>query len=85
MSMTIQVAQRGVVTLPKSLRDAHQIAAGDTFTVIDLGDGNLLLRRGRSQVDELLDGIRSDLEANGESLETMLARLRAQREGRLDD
>jgi bifunctional DNA-binding transcriptional regulator/antitoxin component of YhaV-PrlF toxin-antitoxin module len=85
MSITIQVAQRGVFTLPKALRDAYQITAGDMFTVIDLGDGNILLRRGHSQVDELLEGIRSDLEASGESLETMLARLRAQREGRLDD
>jgi AbrB family looped-hinge helix DNA binding protein len=74
------VAQRGVVTLPKALRDSYNIRSGDVYTVIDLGDGSLLLRPGRSRLDDLLDGIRTDLEANGETLESMLKQLRAKRE-----
>ncbi|RIK48752.1 MAG: hypothetical protein DCC57_13200 [Chloroflexi bacterium] len=80
--MTVQVAQRGVVTLPKSLRDAYNIKSGEVFTVIDLGNGSFVLSRGRSKLDDLLDGIRDELEAKGESLESMLLHLRAIREGR---
>lgn len=83
MTMTVQVAQRGVVTLPKSLRDAYNIKPGELFTVIDLGNGSFVLSRGRSKLDDLLDGIRDELEAKGESLESMLRHLRAIREGRV--
>jgi bifunctional DNA-binding transcriptional regulator/antitoxin component of YhaV-PrlF toxin-antitoxin module len=80
MSTTIQVAQRGVITLPKSLRDAYNIKTGDVFTVIDLGEGAFLLSRERSSVEDLLDNIRTGFEESGESLESMLRRLRAKRE-----
>lgn len=82
MTMTVQVAQRGVVTLPKPLRDAYNIQVGEVFTVIDLGNGSFVLSRGRSKLDDLLDGIRDELEAKGETLESMLRHLRAIREGR---
>jgi AbrB family looped-hinge helix DNA binding protein len=80
MAITVQVAQRGVVTLPKTLRDAYNIRAGDVYTIIDVGGGSLLLKPGRSRLDDLLDDIRADLEANGESLESMLNQLRAERD-----
>jgi bifunctional DNA-binding transcriptional regulator/antitoxin component of YhaV-PrlF toxin-antitoxin module len=80
VTTTIQVAQRGVFTLPKPLRDSYAIKAGEVFTVIDLGGGSFLLQRGRSRVDDLLDGVRADLEARGESLASMVSRLRMQRE-----
>jgi bifunctional DNA-binding transcriptional regulator/antitoxin component of YhaV-PrlF toxin-antitoxin module len=80
MSMTVQLAQRGVLTLPKSLRDTHRFKAGDVFTITDLGEGVILLQRERSKVDDLLDEIGSELIESGESLDTMLIRLRAKRE-----
>lgn len=80
MSMTMQVVQRGQMTLPKELRDIYNIKNGDTFTIIDLGEGQFLLRRGKSQVDEICDRINADLDANDISLEDMLTRLRAKRE-----
>jgi bifunctional DNA-binding transcriptional regulator/antitoxin component of YhaV-PrlF toxin-antitoxin module len=80
MPITIQVAQRGLLTLPKTLREAYNIQTGDVFTIIDLGDGKFLLSRQRSRVDDLLDNLRDDLEASGETLQQMLQRLRAKRE-----
>ncbi len=51
-SMTVQVAQRGVVTLPKSLREAYRLEAGDTLTLIDLG-GVFVLSPRRAEVARL--------------------------------
>lgn len=82
MNMNVQVAQRGVITLPKSLRETYNIKTGDVLSVIDLGEGKFLLSCTPSRVDELLDGLRTDVEAEGETLETMLKRLRAKREKR---
>ena len=39
---TIQLRQRGVLTLPRSLREKYRLAEGDPLTVVDL-DGVLLL------------------------------------------
>ena len=36
-SMTLQMAQRGVITIPKSLRESYGLRPGDTFTLLDLG------------------------------------------------
>ncbi|MCE7985659.1 MAG: hypothetical protein DYG89_31160 [Caldilinea sp. CFX5] len=80
MNMNVQVAQRGVITLPKSLREAYNIKTGDILSVIDLGEGKFLLSHTPSRIDELLDTLRTNLEAEGETLETMLQRLRAKRE-----
>lgn len=80
MNMNVQVAQRGVITLPKSLRETYNIKTGDILSVIDLGEGKFLLSHTPSRIDELLDSLRTNLEAEGETLETMLKRLRAKRE-----
>ncbi|MFN8444236.1 MAG: AbrB/MazE/SpoVT family DNA-binding domain-containing protein [Caldilineaceae bacterium] len=80
MSLTIQVAQRGQMTLPKELRDTYNIRTGDVFSIIDLGDGQFLLRRGKSQVDEICERINAELDASTISLEDMLTRLRTKRE-----
>lgn len=80
MSMTMQVVQRGQITLPKELRDTYNIKTGDTFDIVDLGEGQFLLRRGKSQVDEICDRINAELDAANVSLEDMLAHLRTKRE-----
>ena len=42
MEATIQVRQRGIVTLPSDLREKYGIREGDTFRIIDL-DGIFVL------------------------------------------
>lgn len=76
--LTIKVAKRGTITLPKVLRDQYQIQEGDYLTLLNL-DGVFVVSRGRSQVDELADEIGNALREQGESLESMLTVLREER------
>jgi AbrB family looped-hinge helix DNA binding protein len=79
MDTTIQVRQRGTVTLPAELREKYGIQEGDTFRVIDL-DGILVLTPMTPMVPELAREIeRMRLEA-GLSTEELLQALREQRE-----
>lgn len=76
--VTLQVAQRGVLTLPKAWRDRYRIQAGDTFTLVDL-DGVFILAPKHTQVEALAERLATELNAAGESLETMLQALREER------
>ena len=75
MVATIQMSN-GAVPLPAELLDKYRLEEGETFTIVDLGNGSFLLSPRRSRVDELADQIRVELEARGESLESMLKTLR---------
>lgn len=70
-TFTVQVAQRGLVTLPKEVRQAHNIQPGQQMTLLDLG-GVFVLSLRPSQVDVLADRIASELADRGETLESML-------------
>jgi bifunctional DNA-binding transcriptional regulator/antitoxin component of YhaV-PrlF toxin-antitoxin module len=74
-TFTIQVAQRGLITLPKEVRQAHNIQPGQQLTLLDL-DGVFVLSRRPSQVDALADRIADELAGRGETLESMLQTLR---------
>jgi AbrB family looped-hinge helix DNA binding protein len=78
-TITVNVAQRGVVTLPKSIREAYGLRPGDTLTLLDLG-GVFLLSPRRSEIDTLADRISQALTERGETLESMLHVLREERE-----
>ena len=79
MDATIQVRQRGALTLPVELRDRYNIAPGDTYRVLDL-DGIFVLPPMMPMVPELAREIeRMRLEA-GLSTEELLTALREQRE-----
>ena len=72
----VQVVRRGVITLPKGLRDRNRIGEGDTLTLIDLGDGVVFMSPNRTQVDAIADKLAAEWRASGESLESMLSTLR---------
>jgi AbrB family looped-hinge helix DNA binding protein len=78
-TMTVRVAKRGLLTLPKALRDAYNIEPGDALTLLDLG-GVFVLSPRLSEVDALAEPIANDLQARGETLESMLQALREERE-----
>jgi bifunctional DNA-binding transcriptional regulator/antitoxin component of YhaV-PrlF toxin-antitoxin module len=79
MSATIQVRQRGAITLPVELRQRYNIQPGDTFRLVDL-DGIFVLTPMAPLVPELAREIeRARIEA-GLSVEEMLQALREQRE-----
>jgi len=78
MDLTIQVRQRGTLTLPSEIRDRYNIKPGDTFRLVDL-DGIFVLTPMAPIVPELAREIeRARLEA-GLSIEEMLEGLREQR------
>ena len=76
---TLQVRDRGVVTLPKPLRERYGLGTGDVLNVVDL-DGVFVLSPRASVVPELAAEIeRLRLEA-GYTTEELLESLRAERE-----
>ena len=79
MDITLQVRDRGVLTLPAELREKYGIRPGDTFRLVDL-DGIFVLTPMVPMVPELAREIeRARLEA-GLSTEELLQALREQRE-----
>ena len=75
----MQVRDRGVVTLPKPLRERYGLGVGDVLDVVDL-DGVFVLSPRTSVVPELAAEIeRLRIEA-GYTTEELLESLRAERE-----
>lgn len=78
-ALNVQIGQRGVITLPKSLRERYNLRPGDDVTILDL-DGVFVLSPRRSEIDALADQITQALTTEGETLESMLTALREERE-----
>ena len=78
-TISLQMGQRGVITLPKTLRESYRLKSGDEFTLLDIG-GVFVLTPVRSQIDALADQITEALVDQGETLESMLVALREERE-----
>jgi len=72
----VQVGRRGVITLPKELRDQKNIADGEILNIIQLSDDVFVISRRRSQVDEVANRLAKEWRDSGESLESMLHTLR---------
>ncbi len=79
MENTIQVRQRGIMTLPANLREKYDITEGDTFRVIDL-DGIFVLTPMVSMLPELTRAIEKTRLEAGLSIEELLHSLREKRE-----
>jgi bifunctional DNA-binding transcriptional regulator/antitoxin component of YhaV-PrlF toxin-antitoxin module len=75
----VQVAKRGLITLPKELRDANRIQDGDVLTLFDLG-GAFVLTTQTLQVDKIADRLAKQWRDEGETLESMLQMLHEVRE-----
>lgn len=78
-TLTLQMSQRGVLVLPKALREAYHLEPGDSFTLLDLG-GVFVINPRLSEIDALADRITQTLLDKGETLESMLQTLREERE-----
>lgn len=78
-TITIKLGRRGVLTLPKLLREAYDFNTGDQFTLLDIG-GVFVLSPRHSEIDKLADQVAETLADQGETLESVLLALREQRE-----
>ncbi len=79
MTATVQMRDRGVLTLPAELRKKYSIRQGDTFRLVDL-DGVFVFTPMVPMIPELAREIeRARIEA-GVSVDELLQGLREQRE-----
>ena len=79
MNITLQVRQRGALTLPMELRKKYDIETGDTFYLVDL-DGVFVLTPMAPVVPELAKEIEQARVDAGLGMEELLRALREQRE-----
>ncbi|MBK8903016.1 MAG: AbrB/MazE/SpoVT family DNA-binding domain-containing protein [Anaerolineaceae bacterium] len=78
MDKTIQVRQRGTLTLPADLREKYGIRSGDTFRLVDL-DGVFVLTPMVPMVPELAREIEQMRLDAGLTTQELIASLREQR------
>jgi bifunctional DNA-binding transcriptional regulator/antitoxin component of YhaV-PrlF toxin-antitoxin module len=78
MEATLQVRQRGTLTLPAELRDLYGIQEGDTFRLVDLG-GIFVLAPMVPLVPDLARDIEQARRKAGLGMNEMLKGLRKQR------
>jgi bifunctional DNA-binding transcriptional regulator/antitoxin component of YhaV-PrlF toxin-antitoxin module len=76
--MTVQMTQRGVLVLPKALRETYNLQPGDSFSLLDLG-GVFVISPRQSKIDPIADRISQNLQNQGETLEGMQQTLREER------
>lgn len=79
-TITVKIRQKGVITLPVDLRREHNLDEGDILTLIDLGEGALMLVPQVSQVARLGDLVAEQLQAEDVSLDELLEALDEERE-----
>ena len=72
----VQVGRRGVITIPKELREQNNIKDGEILNLIELSENVFVISRRRSQVDEIANKLAQEWRDSGESLESMLTTLR---------
>jgi len=77
-TIEVQVAARGLITLPHALREAYGIQPGDRLTLLDLG-GVFVLSPRTSRIDAYAERTAELLRERGESLESMLRAIREER------
>jgi AbrB family looped-hinge helix DNA binding protein len=79
-TLTVQIRRKGVITLPKELRNRYGLDEGDVFTLEDLGDGSFLLIPRASPVARLGDRVAKVMQQEGVSPEEVLKTLEEERE-----
>jgi bifunctional DNA-binding transcriptional regulator/antitoxin component of YhaV-PrlF toxin-antitoxin module len=72
--------KRGVLTLPKSLRETHGLEEGDPLHLVDAGGGTVVMTPMQPMVPELAEEIAAIRRAEGLSMDALLQGIREQRE-----
>jgi AbrB family looped-hinge helix DNA binding protein len=76
---TLQIRSKGTITLPASLRKKYKLEEGEVLTLIDLGEGTILLKPRVSEVDKLSSRIAKRLKEENISLDDLLQALDEER------
>ena len=80
VTTTLQIRSKGAVTLPIELRRKYGLGEGDIITLIDLGEGSLLLTPIVTQVNRLGDRITKAMAEEGVSMDEILTALDEERD-----
>ena len=72
----VRVTREGTIELPAELIAQNDIREGHKVTLIDLGDGVIVLNHRGAHLQSIADELAAELQNSGESLESMLAALR---------
>ena len=76
---TLQIRGKGTITLPANLRKKYKLEEGEVLTVIDLGEGTILLKPIVSQVNKLSNQIAKRLKEENVTLDDLLDALDEER------
>ena len=72
---TVKIRRKGTITIPAKLRKEYKLEEGQKLTIIDLGNGAILLTPIVSQVDKLANQIAEKFKDEGITLEDLLQAL----------
>ena len=72
---TVKIRRKGTITIPAKLRKEYKLEEGQKLTIIDLGNGAILLTPIVSQVDKLANQIAEKFKDEGITFEDLLQAL----------
>lgn len=79
MTATIQVRSKGVITLPVALREKYKLEKGKMLSVIDLGEGKILLTTKSSRLSKITARIEKRLKEENVTLDDIPGQLDEER------
>ena len=77
---TLQIRDKGAITLPAKYRKQYGLEKGEILTMIDMGNGVIMLLPKHSEVDRLGNKIARQLKEANVTLEDLLETLDEERE-----
>ncbi len=72
---TTLITPKGEITLPAEIREKYGFNDWGLLSVVDMGDGSILLKPYDSELTQTAEKMRKGLEDNGISLDDILQRL----------
>ncbi|MFZ5819735.1 MAG: AbrB/MazE/SpoVT family DNA-binding domain-containing protein [Chloroflexota bacterium] len=79
MTTTIQIQSRGGITLPVALREKYKLEKGKQLSIIDLGEGKILLTTRVSRLGKITARVEKRLQEENVTLDDLLEQLDEER------
>lgn len=79
MTATVQIQSKGMITLPIDLREKYKLEKGKMLSVIDLGEGKILLTMKASRLSKITARIEENLKEENVTLDDVLEQLDEER------
>jgi bifunctional DNA-binding transcriptional regulator/antitoxin component of YhaV-PrlF toxin-antitoxin module len=80
VTTTLQLRNKGSLTLPVDLRRKYSLNEGDVLTLVDLGEGVFMLYPGTTGVDRRGDRVAQIMAEDGVTIDDILETLDEERE-----